>query len=127
MFMKDQDLRWCSAGDDVCSSEANGTPAKTDFCNFHRSFSDSGNHFRSSRRILEVCFLDFFFLKFLSLCKAIDEFMSLNQTKDEQQLIEGEWQMIWSSQVLILLYIKYQKKKKKRGYLSHFTKIKQFP
>ena len=31
--------------------------------------------------------------------QAIDEFMSLNQTKGEQQLIEGEWQMIWSSQV----------------------------
>ncbi|XP_023739778.1 probable plastid-lipid-associated protein 12, chloroplastic [Lactuca sativa] len=34
-----------------------------------------------------------------SVIQAIDEFMSLNQTKDEQQLIEGEWQMIWSSQM----------------------------
>ena len=34
-----------------------------------------------------------------SSAQAIDEFMSLNQTKGEQQLIEGEWQMIWSSQV----------------------------
>ncbi|CAH1419436.1 unnamed protein product [Lactuca virosa] len=34
-----------------------------------------------------------------SVIQAIDEFMSLNQTKGEQQLIEGEWQMIWSSQM----------------------------
>ncbi|KAL7616768.1 hypothetical protein Lser_V15G02581 [Lactuca serriola] len=34
-----------------------------------------------------------------SVIQAIEEFMSLNQTKDEQQLIEGEWQMIWSSQM----------------------------
>ncbi|CAI9268562.1 unnamed protein product [Lactuca saligna] len=34
-----------------------------------------------------------------SVIQAIDEFMSLNQTEDEQQLIEGEWQMIWSSQM----------------------------
>ncbi|KAL4560973.1 hypothetical protein LXL04_033131 [Taraxacum kok-saghyz] len=34
-----------------------------------------------------------------SVTQAIDEFMSLNQTKGEQQLIEGEWQMIWSSQM----------------------------
>ncbi|KAJ0019983.1 hypothetical protein Pint_31318 [Pistacia integerrima] len=33
--------------------------------------------------------------------EAIDEFVSLNQStaKDEPELIEGEWQMIWSSQV----------------------------
>lgn len=34
-----------------------------------------------------------------SVIQAIDEFMSLNQTKGEQKLIEGEWQMIWSSQM----------------------------
>lgn len=33
--------------------------------------------------------------------QAIDEFISASQnaTKGEQQLFEGEWQMIWSSQV----------------------------
>ncbi|KAJ9558976.1 hypothetical protein OSB04_013590 [Centaurea solstitialis] len=30
--------------------------------------------------------------------QAIEEFVSLNQTNGEQQLVEGEWQMIWSSQ-----------------------------
>lgn len=36
-----------------------------------------------------------------SVIQAIDEFVSLNQiaTKGEQQLVEGEWQMIWSSQM----------------------------
>ncbi|KAI3743186.1 hypothetical protein L1987_60891 [Smallanthus sonchifolius] len=36
-----------------------------------------------------------------SVIQAIDEFVSVNQnvTKGEQQLIEGEWQMIWSSQM----------------------------
>ncbi|KAK2641385.1 hypothetical protein Ddye_023148 [Dipteronia dyeriana] len=35
------------------------------------------------------------------IAEAIDEFISLNQkiAKDEPQLLEGEWQMIWSSQV----------------------------
>ncbi|XP_031265771.1 probable plastid-lipid-associated protein 12, chloroplastic isoform X2 [Pistacia vera] len=34
--------------------------------------------------------------------EAIDEFVSLNQStaKDEPELIEGEWQMIWSSQIV---------------------------
>ncbi|KAI7751932.1 hypothetical protein M8C21_001575, partial [Ambrosia artemisiifolia] len=36
-----------------------------------------------------------------SVMQAIEEFISVNQnaTKGEQQLIEGEWQMIWSSQM----------------------------
>ncbi|KAK0603378.1 hypothetical protein LWI29_004327 [Acer saccharum] len=35
------------------------------------------------------------------VAKAVDEFISLNQKigKDEPELLEGEWQMIWSSQV----------------------------
>nr|XP_043609958.1 probable plastid-lipid-associated protein 12, chloroplastic [Erigeron canadensis] len=33
-----------------------------------------------------------------SVIQAIDEFVSLNQ-KGEQNLVEGEWQMIWSSQM----------------------------
>ncbi|KAM0065238.1 hypothetical protein Hdeb2414_s0003g00112411 [Helianthus debilis subsp. tardiflorus] len=36
-----------------------------------------------------------------SVMQAIDEFISVNQnvTNGEQPLIEGEWQMIWSSQL----------------------------
>lgn len=35
--------------------------------------------------------------------QAIDEFLSLSKSvaKDEPVLLEGEWQMIWSSQVLL--------------------------
>lgn len=35
--------------------------------------------------------------------QAIDEFISLNQNvvKGEPELQEGEWQMIWSSQVIL--------------------------
>ncbi|TXG73148.1 hypothetical protein EZV62_001727 [Acer yangbiense] len=35
------------------------------------------------------------------VAKAVDEFISLNRKigKDEPELLEGEWQMIWSSQV----------------------------
>ncbi|KAK1589102.1 hypothetical protein Q3G72_030510 [Acer saccharum] len=35
------------------------------------------------------------------VAKAVDEFISLNQKigKDEPELLEGEWRMIWSSQV----------------------------
>jgi hypothetical protein len=35
--------------------------------------------------------------------QAINEFIKLNQNvaKDEMELIDGEWQMIWSSQVIV--------------------------
>jgi hypothetical protein len=40
------------------------------------------------------------FLATIFLLQAIKEFISLNQNIGELKLQEGEWQMVWSSQVI---------------------------
>lgn len=40
------------------------------------------------------------FLATLLLLQAIEEFISLNQNGGESELQEGEWKMVWSSQVI---------------------------